>query len=280
MFRPRPWRAGVAGRRAYRKSRVEILAGKKRIIAFALLAVFLLATGHAPAFAQAHRTTRKIDEYSGDRRYEDEIARLDYALSLEAVKEPHARLYIIGYGLPGTARRRVMRAYSYVVKTRGVDASRAVPVVGGYREEQAVELWVVPEGDSAPVPSPSAPVGGAANVARKYDEFILQGEWFYHQKEPVLLDGLADVLKMEPASRGHIVVYKGRGPRCEYCYFQGRELSFAKEQKQYLVKKHRIAPSRIKIVDGGHGWSTMEYWIVPRGVRPPTPRKNTSNPKR
>ena len=34
MFRPRPRRAGVAGRQAYRESRVEILAGKKRIISF------------------------------------------------------------------------------------------------------------------------------------------------------------------------------------------------------------------------------------------------------
>jgi len=237
-------------------------------------------SGHTPTFAQDKPTARKIDEYSGDYRYEDESARLDHALNMELEKEPSARLHIIGYGLPGTARRRAMRAYGYYVESRGVNPGLVVPVVGGYREEEAVEIWIVPEGASAPVPSPPASANGEANVARKYDEFQLQGEWFAYQKESMLFDGLAGVLKAEPGARGYIVVYKGRKPRCEYCYFQGKELSFANKQRRYLAREHQIDPSRVRIVDGGYEWSSIEVWIVPRGVRSPAVRKNVRNSKR
>jgi hypothetical protein len=234
-----------------------------------LLAAILLILCGLTTDAQNNRAAVKIDEYSGELRYEDEIARLDNAVFTQLKKEPASRVYIIGYGLPGTARRHVMRAYLYSTNVRDVDAARVVPIVGGYRKQETVELWLVPDGAAPPSPSPPASSERETDAARKYDEFILQGEWFYYQKEPVLLDGFAERLNAESESLGYLVVHKMRGIRCEYCYFYGRELKYAAELKRYLVEKHKIAPSRIRIINRGYGESRMELWLVPQGASLP-----------
>ena len=51
------------------------------------------------------------------------------------------------------------RARDYIVTKRGIDASRLVVVNGGFREEDNVELWVVPSGAAAPLPTPTVQAG-------------------------------------------------------------------------------------------------------------------------
>ncbi len=92
------------------------------------------------------------------------------------------------------------------------------------------DFGLFPKGAAAPIPSPAF-VEQTFDVARKYDDFSLDGEWFNYQNDPILLDGFADILKSNPELRGYIVLHKRRGLRCEYCYFQGRELKFAAELK-------------------------------------------------
>lgn len=92
---------------------------------------------------------RKFDEY-GNIRFNDEKARLDnYAIQLQ--NEPSAQGYIIGYGAcDAQGQTRANRAKDYLVNTRGIDASRLVVVDGGCLPDLLVQLWVVPQGATAP----------------------------------------------------------------------------------------------------------------------------------
>ena len=44
----------------------------------------------------------------------------------------------------GQVEKLMSRARDYLVTQRGIDASRLVVVNGGFREEDTVELWIVP----------------------------------------------------------------------------------------------------------------------------------------
>jgi len=103
------------------------------------------------------RTARKIDEY-GNIRFNDEKARLDN-FAIELQNDPTAQGYLVCYGgrrgRTGEAQARCDRARDYLVTTRGIDASRIVTVDGGFREELAVELWVVPSGATPPTATPN-----------------------------------------------------------------------------------------------------------------------------
>jgi len=92
---------------------------------------------------------RKFDEY-GNIRFNDEKARLDnFAIQLQ--NEPTAQGYIIGYGSCGAeGQTRANRAKDYLVNTRGIDGGRLVVVDGGCTPELTVQLWVVPQGATAP----------------------------------------------------------------------------------------------------------------------------------
>jgi hypothetical protein len=92
---------------------------------------------------------RKFDEY-GNIRFNDEKARLDnFAIQLQ--NEPTAQGYIIGYGSCGTeGQTRANRAKDYLVNTRGIDGGRLVVVDGGCLPELLVQLWISPQGNTAP----------------------------------------------------------------------------------------------------------------------------------
>jgi hypothetical protein len=88
----------------------------------------------------------------------DEKARLDnFAIQLQ--NDPGAQGYIITYGgrrgPAGEAQTRADFAKSYLVNSRGIDPGRLVTVDGGFREEAATELWLVPSGATPPTASPN-----------------------------------------------------------------------------------------------------------------------------
>ena len=92
----------------------------------------------------------------------DQKARLDN-LAVELQNDPSARAYIIAYGgrmSPlGQGQKLMSRAREYLVSHRGIDASRLTVVNGGFREEDSVELWLVPSGAAAPQPTPTVQMG-------------------------------------------------------------------------------------------------------------------------
>jgi hypothetical protein len=97
---------------------------------------------------------RRADEF-GEIARDDEKARLDnYAIELQ--NNPAAQGYIIGYGgrrpRAGDGRARAERARDYLVRTRGIDATRIVILDGGQRETGSTALWIVPPGATPPRP--------------------------------------------------------------------------------------------------------------------------------
>jgi len=93
---------------------------------------------------------------------DDQKARLDN-LAVELQNDPSTRAYILAYGgrmSPlGQVEKLMSRSRDYLITQRGIDASRIVVVNGGFREEDSVELWLVPSGVAAPTPTPTVQAG-------------------------------------------------------------------------------------------------------------------------
>ena len=90
--------------------------------------------------------------------YDDQKARLDN-LAVELQNDPTTSTYVFAYAgrtsVAGQADRLLARARDYLVTQRGIDASRIILANGGYREEDCVEVWIVPRGATPPQPSPT-----------------------------------------------------------------------------------------------------------------------------
>lgn len=52
-------------------------------------------------------------------------------------------------------RKHLEFILNYLVATRGINRGRLTAIDGGYREEPAIELWIVPEGATPPQASPT-----------------------------------------------------------------------------------------------------------------------------
>jgi hypothetical protein len=89
--------------------------------------------------------------------FDDQKARLDN-LAVELQRDPTAMAYIIAYSGRGSRIGQAdflgTRARDYLVMRRGMDRSRIVIVNGGVRDEDCVELWIVPQGAKPPQPRP------------------------------------------------------------------------------------------------------------------------------
>lgn len=100
---------------------------------------------------------RKLDEY-GKLLPKDEHERLD-KFTIELQMDPTAQAYIIAYGgrasRAGDAQKVADKAKVYLVTKRGVDRDRIVTIDGGYREQPAIELWLVPSRASLPKATPT-----------------------------------------------------------------------------------------------------------------------------
>lgn len=100
----------------------------------------------------------------------DQKARLDN-LAVELQNDPSTRAHIIAYGgrmSPlGQSQKLMSRAREYLVSHRGIDASRLTLVNGGFREEDSVELWLVPSGAAAPQPTPTVQMGDVKTRRKK-----------------------------------------------------------------------------------------------------------------
>ena len=90
--------------------------------------------------------------------YDDQKARLDN-LAVELQRDPSLSAYIISYGgrqsRIGSADRVGARAKDYLVEKRAIDQSRVTLINGGFREDETIQLWILPRGATAPQPTPT-----------------------------------------------------------------------------------------------------------------------------
>jgi len=100
---------------------------------------------------------RKLDEY-GKLTSKEENDRLD-KFAIELKLNPTALGYIIAYGgrasRAGDAQKAADKAKDYLVNKRRLDSGGIVRVDGGYREQPAIELWIVPARAKLPKPTPT-----------------------------------------------------------------------------------------------------------------------------
>src|SRR5215204_53124 len=102
--------------------------------------------------------------------YDDQKARLDN-LAVELQNDPTTRAYIIAYGGRMNPLSQVellmTRARDYLTSQRGIDASRFTVVNGGFREDDSVELWIVPSGAAPPQATPTVQAGDVKSPTRR-----------------------------------------------------------------------------------------------------------------
>ena len=100
--------------------------------------------------------------------YDDQKARLD-TLAVELQNDPTATTYVIAYGgrtsRIGQADLLGDRARKYLATDRGIDQSRITVMNGGFREEDCVELWIIPSGATPPQATPTVPAGDVRPAA-------------------------------------------------------------------------------------------------------------------
>ncbi|MBC8029345.1 MAG: hypothetical protein H7Z16_04480 [Pyrinomonadaceae bacterium] len=119
------------------------------------------ATTYVPPTPPRENPSRQFDVCCSC-SFDDQKARLDN-LAVELQNDPSTTTYVIAYGgrssRIGQAAMLGDRARDYLVTNRGIDQSRIVVVNGGFREEDCVELYVVPSGATAPVATPTVDAG-------------------------------------------------------------------------------------------------------------------------
>lgn len=247
-----------------------------------------------------NQEARKFDEF-GDILYSDLIARLDnFAIQLQ--QEPGTRGFIFVYrtrrDLPGLSNRYALRMKNYLM-VRGIAATRVVTVDGGIASCLMQELWIVPVG-ATPKPRSDAYDNSFADpdTPHKFDEHFFplpqdvaeDGGYTNLENLNVKLDGYGAALRRESTSQAYIIAYaQNYLERGFTSAAQERQIPYRRVRldppgtarkmlatvKSYLVKTYSIAPSRIKVIDGGYRTSRLvELWIVPPGANAPIPTPN------
>jgi hypothetical protein len=278
-----------------------MLSGKPSKLVVSLFAVCLMFQANWPGRAQAvAQAARKFDEF-GDILYSDKIARLDnFAIQLQ--QEPNARGFIIVYrtrrDLPGLSSRYAVWMKNYMA-ARGIEAKRVMTVDGGVASCLTQELWIAPPG-TAPTPRSDAYDNSLVDT----DTAIKIDEHYYPLPQDNYeevggdnygslasdLEALAAALRQRPKAQAYIIAYAQNYVECRTVdNGDGRERALRRlhldppgaarkilnTEKDYLVKTYRLAPARIKVVDGGYrSLRQVELWLVPPGASAPVPTPN------
>lgn len=97
--------------------------------------------------------------YYGDIPPAAEKAQLDYFAGQLRQYGNNSRVYIIGYAGRrshlGEARVCLDEVRNYLTNKHGVESRRIVIIDGGHRDDVRIELYVVPDGNPKPLPTPN-----------------------------------------------------------------------------------------------------------------------------
>ena len=277
------------------------------------LLLALCLTPHPARGALAQQTgptAQKFDEFT-DIQYSDLIARLDN-LANQLQNDPSMRAFLVVYrsrrDLPGLSARLANRMRSYLIYARGLAPARVVTVDGGEASCLSQELWLVPPG-AAPTPRADAYQRNYVDLeaARKFDESGYALPTDYEGAEygdsvaakgpdPEWLAAYAAALRREPRALAYVIAYpqhyiarweeeteagRVKTHRRVHADPPATSARMLRAVKAELVRQHGIAPARVRVVDGGYrSLRALEFWIVPRGVRPPVATPNAYPPRR
>ncbi len=129
---------------------------KKSIFQLPLLCLLVLPVNCPQVLARqdGRPVARKFDEFLPGKSEDIKVRCDNFAYYLK--EEPGARGYIIFY----CGRRCPYNGYHLWARDYMANAWRDLPnkiepVFGGYRRQNAMELWIVPEGAEPPKPTPS-----------------------------------------------------------------------------------------------------------------------------
>jgi hypothetical protein len=269
---------------------------------YILLLFGLILVGPAVAAQQGqNQPTGKPVEFVDIDDYEGAVPYFGNFL-VELGKVPGAKGYIIVYrserDLPGISLRYALRAKNYLVWSGRHDPDQLVALDGGVASYLKVELWVVPSGATPPDPTLNDKYRYERvnrDFLREFDEYIYHLPrdasdcgWCSYDDKSSRLDGFAARLKEEPKSRAYIIAYaqsyEDRGMmnssgatlnRDQYYVLQdppGTAERILRSEKDYLLRKHGIDPSRIMTINGGYRADrTVELWIAPPHTPAPRP---------
>ncbi|HLL74082.1 MAG TPA: hypothetical protein VK421_02200 [Pyrinomonadaceae bacterium] len=203
-------------------------------------------------------------------------------------KQPKSKAYLVAYAdaqsTPGTWRR-LATIDKLRLEELGVEPSRLEIVNGGtlkkkreYEMAGEVELWIVPE-DAPP------PVKAKKREKRLREAAMIGSYTHYDWKEEAarertwLLENLAQMLREDAGRVGCLVVFRDDSPP-EFDEVSGEVktpfdyVALAGELRRELRERYRIEEHRFVLLVGAAGeWqgSSLETWIVPKGVALPDP---------
>jgi hypothetical protein len=221
------------------------------------------------------QSARKFDEF-GDIEASYLIARLDN-LAVQIQSEAGSKAFLVVYrtkrDLPGLSNKYAHRMRSYLINSRGLPSERIVVVDGGVASCLWQELWIVMPG-TAPKPREDAYDNSYRPSVYKFDEHYYRLEkpgfdepiYWPSAPEDLLsyLEAFGDTLLKNRKLVGYLVAFR-EADRDNRSVTQ----RMLRTERNYLIKQFRIAPSRIKTIDGGYRPSrTMELWIAKPGYRP------------
>jgi hypothetical protein len=87
------------------------------------------------------------------------------------------------------------------------------------------------------------------------------------------LDNAAVEVHKDPTAKLYIIFYGGKHGIRRLLPKHGEARAFTSWWKPYIINTRDVEASRIEVIDGGFRPEfTVEFWIVPSGANPPTPK--------
>ena len=114
------------------------------------------ATSYIPPVERRERVSNLFDVCCGCAS-DDQKARMDN-FAIELQNDPSVTAYVIAHtasnGKQAHSASLLTRSKEYLTSSRGIDSSRIVTLSGGTRDQECLELWLVPRGAVPPTPKP------------------------------------------------------------------------------------------------------------------------------
>jgi len=236
-----------------------------------LILFTLIISGAVAQSADAQ--ARKVYEFSNTHA-DNAMAYLE-VLAKALSESPKARGYIIGYSeknsSPGLLLRKLYGYRNYLINNRGIEPGRILVITGGNRDGAATELWLAPDGASAPEPiselkiAPQSPLEFDTAYPDCASEFSI-----YLEELEDSLRFYAQALRENPNTRSRIIVYPGQRSRLS------RAAKIARDTRSSLIRNHGISADRIvaQARNRRRECTEVELWIVPVGTVPPMATHN------